>query len=72
MGKNIIVIGTDEPAIPADEITRRAQALAASRAVTVDRFLRAAADLYMVPIRTDDVPVLTDDFAPIDALIPTR
>lgn len=70
--RNIIVIGTDEPAIPAGEITRRAQALTASRAVRVDRFLRAAADLYVVPIRTDDVPVLTDDFAPIDALIPTR
>jgi spermidine synthase len=70
--RNIIVIGTDEPALPASEIMRRAQALVDRRVVTVDRFLRAAADLYTAPIRTDDVPVLTDDFAPIDALIPTR
>jgi spermidine synthase len=70
--RNIILIATDEPALPVDEIRRRAQDLAGRGVVTVDRFAAAAADLYEVPIRIDDVPVLTDDFAPIDALIPTR
>jgi len=32
----------------------------------------AAATLYTAPIRTDDVPALTDDFAPVDALIRRR
>ncbi|MDR7418925.1 MAG: fused MFS/spermidine synthase [Armatimonadota bacterium] len=70
--RNIIVIATDAPALPAGEITRRAQALVDRKAVTVGRFLSAATDLYTAPIPTDDVPVLTDDFAPIDRLIPTR
>lgn len=70
--RNIIVIGTDAPPLAVDEIRRRAEALASSGTVTVDRFREAAANLYQVPIRTEDVPVLTDDFAPIDALIPTR
>lgn len=70
--RNIIVIATDEPALPADEIRRRAQDLVDRGVVTVDRFIAAATDLYQSPIRVDDVPVLTDDFAPIDALIPTR
>jgi spermidine synthase len=70
--RNIIVVATDEPALAAEEITRRAQALADRGVVTVDRFPAAAADLYAAPIPIDDVPVLTDDFAPIDRLIPTR
>jgi hypothetical protein len=70
--RNIIVIATDAPALPAEEISRRARDLAARGAVTVDRFLAAADDLYRAPIPLDDVPILTDDFAPIDRLIPTR
>ncbi len=70
--RNIIVVATDEPRVPADEILRRARSLVDRRAVTVDRFLHAAEDLYQPPIRTGDVPVLSDDFAPVDALIPTR
>ena len=70
--RNIIIIATDAPALPADEILRRARGLAAERIVTVDRFVDAAGTLYQAPIRMDDVPVLSDDFAPVDALIPTR
>ncbi len=70
--RNIIVIGTDAPALPADEILRRAKALVDGRVVTVDRFLDAAGNLYATPIGINDVPVLSDDFAPVDALIPTR
>jgi len=70
--RNVIVIATDEPALSSEEIRRRAQALVDARRVTVDRFLAAAADLYEAVIPTADVPVLSDNFAPIDALIPTR
>ena len=70
--RNIIIIATDAPALPADEILGRARGLAAGRVVTVDRFVDAAGTLYQAPIRMDDVPVLSDDFAPVDALIPTR
>ena len=70
--RNIIVVATDEPALPIREVARRARVLVDERKVTVDRFLRAAEDLYQAPISTGDVPVLSDDFAPVDALIPTR
>lgn len=70
--RNIIIIATDAPVLPADEILRRARDLAAGRVVTVDRFVDAAGTLYQAPIRMDDVPALSDDFAPVDALIPTR
>ena len=70
--RNIIVVATDADPLPAEEIRRRAADLVGRRIVTVDRFLDAAANLYQTPIRTADVPALTDDFAPVDALIPTR
>jgi spermidine synthase len=70
--RNIIVVATDAPPLSAAEIRHRAQALVDRKVVTVDRFAAAAGDLYTGFIRTDDVPVLTDDFAPVDALIPTR
>ncbi|MDR7482419.1 MAG: fused MFS/spermidine synthase [Armatimonadota bacterium] len=70
--RNIILVAGDAPRLPTAEIQRRAHALAAGGRVTVERFVDAAASLYEVPIRTDDVPVLSDDFAPVDALIPTR
>jgi spermidine synthase len=70
--RNIIVVATDEPATPAGEIRRRARALIDGRTVAVEGFLRAAQDLDQAPIRTDDVPALTDDYAPVDMLIPHR
>lgn len=70
--RNIILVATTLPALPAAEILRRARDLTAARTVTVDRFVDAAGTLYQSPIRTDDVPALSDDFAPVDSLIPTR
>ncbi len=32
----------------------------------------AAADLYAAPLRDDDVPVLTDDYAPVELLVQER
>jgi spermidine synthase len=70
--RNIIVVATDTPRLPAEEIVRRARSLTAAGTVTIERFDEAAADLYRDSVRIDDVPVLSDDFAPVDALIPTR
>jgi len=69
MLRNIIIVGSMEPALPPEEIQARAARLAAG-VVRLSGFVEAAATLYGAPIRTEDVPVLTDDFAPIDALIP--
>jgi hypothetical protein len=70
--RNIIVVATSEPAISPAEIVSRAPVLVERRIVTVDRFLAAAGALYTAPIPTGDVPLLTDDFAPVDGLIPAR
>jgi spermidine synthase len=70
--RNIIVVATDGPRLSRAEIERRAQALVDAKVVTVDRFLAAAKDLYETPIRVSDVPALSDDYAPIDMLIPPR
>lgn len=70
--RNIIVIATEEPPLGADEIHSRALALSTRRIVTVDGFADAARSLYRTPIESADVPVLTDDFAPIDALAANR
>ena len=68
--RNIIIIGTTNPPLSPEGVQARARAFAG--VVTLEGFEEAAATLYTAPIRTDDVPILTDDFAPVDALIPRR
>jgi len=68
--RNIIIIGTTNPRLSPEGVQARARAFAG--VVTLEGFEEAAATLYTAPIRTDDVPMLTDDFAPVDALIPRR
>jgi spermidine synthase len=70
--RNIIVVATDDPQLEAAEIRRRAAALIEQGSVTVEQFRAAASSLYAYSIRTDDVPILTDDFAPVDGLISQR
>lgn len=70
--RNIVVVATDEPRLGAAEIHRRADALHAAGTVPIARLPDAARDLYEAPIDTSDVPLLTDDFAPIDALASGR
>ncbi len=66
--RNIILIATDARGVPREEILRRARALAPR--VTYRDFLRYAGDYYEAPIAVGDVPLLTDDFAPVDTLVP--
>jgi hypothetical protein len=70
MLRNIIIVGSMEPALSATEVQARAARVVAEGVVRLPGFVEAAATLYQPPIRTEDVPILTDDFAPIDALIP--
>lgn len=71
MLRNIIIVGSMEPVLDAAEVQARAARLAAGT-VRLPGFAEAAATLYHTRIRTEDVPILTDDFAPVDALIPRR
>jgi spermidine synthase len=70
MLRNIIIVGSMEPALSATEVQARAARVVAEGVVRLPGFVEAAGTLYQPPIRTEDVPILTDDFAPIDALIP--
>lgn len=67
--RNIIVVGAQTRWSPG-EVQARARGLRGR--VKVPGFDAAVADLYLRPIRTEDVPTLTDDFAPTDALLSVR
>ncbi|MDR7463800.1 MAG: fused MFS/spermidine synthase [Armatimonadota bacterium] len=66
--RNIIIVGTAEPPLSPQQVLGRARVVSAH----VEGLAEAAAALYTAPIRTDDVPLLTDDFAPVDALVSGR
>lgn len=71
--RNIIIIGAGHPAALSRPAVLAAAAQARLRAgVTIERFLEAAGDVYTAPIRTGDVPALTDDYAPVELLIQRR
>lgn len=66
--RNIILVASDERGMTSREILAKARQVAPR--VTYPEFLKYAADYYDVPISTADVPVLTDDYAPVDTLLP--
>ncbi len=68
--RNIILVATDQPRLTANQV--RAAAAQARARVTLPHFEEAAGSLYEAPIGTGDVPVLTDDFAPVEMLIQER
>jgi spermidine synthase len=70
--RNIIIIGTDQPALTRSQFAAAAASAAAALPISVEGFTRAAADLYILPVPTADVPLLTDDFAPVELLIQQR
>jgi len=71
--RNIILVGAGDPPLTPPEILSRAAAAEQSGAVRIEGFSRDAGTLLDTPIDVHDVPVLTDDYAPTDALIaPTR
>jgi spermidine synthase len=68
--RNIILVASDERGLTRGEILARARQLAPS--VTFSNFQAYAGDYYDRPISVADVPVLTDDYAPVDTLLPLR
>lgn len=68
MIRNIMLVATAERDVSRGEILTRARRIA--ERVKYPRFLNYAADYYSEPIAVDDVPTLTDDYAPVDTLIP--
>ena len=70
--RNIILIGTDQPALRLEAINQAAAKAREIPGVTVDRFASAIRSLYTELIPTHDVPVLTDDFAPVELLVQRR
>jgi spermidine synthase len=68
--RNIIVVGAQAPVpLSADDVRAAAARARDLAGVSLPRFDEAAADLYTSPIRIEDVPVLTDDFAPVEILV---
>lgn len=71
--RNIILVGAGDPPLTPSEVRSRAAAAERSGAVRIEGFARDAATLLDAPIDVHDIPILTDDYAPTDALIaPTR
>jgi spermidine synthase len=67
--RNIILIGAGDPRLTPPEILARAMAAEGAGRVRIDGFARDAGMLLDLSVETGDVPVLTDDYAPTDALI---
>jgi spermidine synthase len=69
--RNLIAIAPKRPLRwTPDAIINRARQLVQEGKVKVTRLPDFAADLYRKPIPTDDVPILTDDYAPVEFLNP--
>jgi spermidine synthase len=66
--RNIILVATNEQGLSRTEIMSRARRIASR--VKFPHFLNYAADYYGEPIQQEGVPRLTDDFAPVDTLLP--
>src|SRR5947208_3650383 len=70
--RNIMLVATDQPPQPRDAVLRAAARARTNPGVTLPQVEESARDLYPDPIGTRDVPVLTDDFAPVETLLQWR
>jgi spermidine synthase len=66
--RNLIVVATDGAAPNEAFLERRWKQIRADHPTAPD-LTKAIRDRYATPVRTDDVPTLTDDYAPTDALL---
>jgi len=66
--RNIMLVASAERKLTRSEIMERARQVAPR--IKFREFLKYAGDYYDESISVDDVPVLTDDYAPVDTLIP--
>ncbi len=67
--RNIILVATDRPRLAPEQLRVLAARARRHPGVTVDGWEEAVGDLYEESIRVDDVPLLTDDYAPVETLI---
>jgi spermidine synthase len=67
--RNIILVGTTAPPLTSSDIVARAVEARGGGRVRIEGFERDAGTLLNTPVDTRDVPTLTDDYAPTDALI---
>lgn len=67
--QNIMLLATSSPLVPARELVRRAHLLAEEGRVRVPELATYAGRQYLTPVPVEDVPVLTDQYAPVDALL---
>ncbi len=69
--RNLIVIATKKPMkLSAQELVKRAEEMVKAGRIKVQQLPEYAADLYLKPIPFRDVPILTDDYAPVEFLNP--
>ena len=66
--RNLIIVATDSPA-PSKSFLRQRWADVRERYPTAPSLTAAIRNRHDRPIPTDDVPALTDDYAPTDALL---
>jgi len=66
--RNIMLVASAERSVTRNEIMERARRVAPR--IKFREFLKYAGDYYDGSIPVDYVPVLTDDYAPVDTLIP--
>jgi spermidine synthase len=70
MRRNVILIATDDTrAWTKDSIASEAERLFRERVVQTRTFVEDARQFLPAPLRTDDVPLLTDDYAPVDTML---
>ena len=66
--QNLEIVMSNESPVAKEELQRRFEAIRAEFA-TVPDLTKAIENRYDLPIRVNDVPELTDDFAPTNALL---
>lgn len=66
--RNIMLVASAERGLTRNEIMDKARRVASR--VTFREFLKYAADYYGESVPAEDVPILTDDYAPVDTLVP--
>jgi spermidine synthase len=66
--RTILLFATDTPGLTAPALAARLDSLLRRRAISELVTRSVLRDFYDRPVRTADVPVLTDDYAPVDIL----
>jgi spermidine synthase len=67
--RNVILVGLKGTASWTPEAVNSSAAILSKSGVYSPTFLNDALHLYQRPVRTDDVPLLTDDYAPVDTMV---